>query len=82
MVALIRDGRALANDCRLTDVVISAVPVRRNRRSASLVIGRFDVWHHGAHAVYFDENGGIRVEHVGDARGIRPWIARWCRNRD
>lgn len=82
VVALIRDGRALADDCRLADVVISAVPVRRDCPSASLVIDRFDVWRHGAHAVFFEENGGILVEHVAGARGDRPWTARRGRDRD
>ena len=80
VVALVRDGRALADDCRMADIVISAVPVRRDCSSATVVVDRFDVWRHGAHAIYFEENGAIRVENVADARGARPWTA--CRGRD
>jgi competence protein ComEC len=73
VVALVRDGRALAEDCRLASIVISAVPVGRACPSASLVIDRFDLWRNGAHALYFDGDGGYRVKTVAAIRGERPW---------
>ena len=75
-VALVQDGRALAEDCRLADIVVSAVPVRRDCPSATLVVDRFDLWREGAHALYFREDGGVRVESVAEMRGARPWTAR------
>ena len=76
LVALVSDGRALADDCRKAQIVISAVPVRRACPSASLVIDRFDLWRNGAHALYFEDGGGVRVTHVAGIRGTRPWAPR------
>ena len=73
MVALVNDGRALADDCREAAIVFSTIPVRNACPSASLVIDRFDLWRNGAHALYFDDGGGVRVESVGAIRGSRPW---------
>ena len=73
MVALVNDGRALADDCREAAIVFSTIPVRNACPSASLVIDRFDLWRKGAHALYFDDGGGVRVESVGAIRGLRPW---------
>ena len=75
-VALVRDGRALAEDCRVADIVVSTVPVRRDCPSAVVVVDRFDLWREGAHALYFQEDGGVRVESVAEMRGARPWTAR------
>lgn len=73
LVALVTDGRALADDCRVATIVISAIPIRRSCPSASLVIDRFDLWRNGTHALYFDDDGGVRVTSVGASRGVRPW---------
>ena len=72
-VAFAFDARALADDCRLADLVVSTEPVARACRRRTQVIGRFDVWRHGAHAVWLDDAGGFRIESVADRRGIRPW---------
>ena len=72
-MALVNHGRALADDCREVAIVVSTIPVRRDCPSASLVIDRFDLWRDGAHAFYFDDDGGVRVESVGAIRGSRPW---------
>ncbi len=74
VVALVRDARALAEDCRRVTVVVSAVPVRRCP-SAVTLIDRFDLWRRGAHALWL-EPGGVRVENVNEIRGRRPWVAR------
>ena len=73
VVALVQDGRTLAEDCRRASIVISAVPVRQACPSASLVIDRFDLWRNGAHALYFEDDGGYRVISVASIRGSRPW---------
>ncbi|MCH7929161.1 MAG: ComEC/Rec2 family competence protein [Proteobacteria bacterium] len=75
VVALVRDGRALAEDCRVADIVVSMVPVRRRCPSAEVTIDRFDLWRNGAHALYLDA-GRVRVESVGDDRGARLWAVR------
>ncbi|MCH7941731.1 MAG: ComEC family competence protein [Proteobacteria bacterium] len=76
VIALVREARALTEDCRIASIVISAVPVRGACPSASLVIDRFDLWRNGAHALYFDDDGGFSVISVGATRGSRPWAPK------
>lgn len=71
-VAIIRDPQALAEDCRSADIVVALVPIRQRCPSARLVVDRFDLWRHGAHALYL-EDGVLRLDSVGADRGIRPW---------
>jgi competence protein ComEC len=75
VVALVRDGRALAEDCRIADIVISAVPVRRACRSGAMVIDRFDIWRNGAYALTIAD-GEVRAVSTRGARGERPWVRR------
>jgi competence protein ComEC len=70
-VALIRDGAALGEDCRGVDLVVSPVAAHRVCRGP-VVIDRIDAWKRGSHAVWLDEDG-IRIETVGEWRGLRPW---------
>ena len=72
-VALIRDGAALTEDCRDVDLVVSPIAAHRACRGP-LVIDRIDTWRRGGHAIWLDPDG-IRVETVGDWRGVRPWAA-------
>jgi competence protein ComEC len=69
------DGRALEEDCRKADIVISAVPVRRSCRARAMVIDRFDVWRNGAYALTFAQ-GEVRAVSTRAARGDRPWVRR------
>ena len=71
-VALVRDGRALAEDCRIASVVVSLVPVRAPC-PAGRVIDRFDLWRAGGHALWLDPDG-VRVETVRARQGKRPWV--------
>jgi competence protein ComEC len=80
-VALIRDGTALGEDCRHVDLVVSPIVAHRACRGP-LVIDRIDTWLKGGHAIWLDEDR-LRVETVGDWRGVRPWApppARSLRN--
>ena len=75
VVALPRDARALAEDCRSADLMLAAVPVRGRCPSARRVIDRFDLWRAGAHAVWLGGRG-ITVESVRAGRGDRPWVLK------
>jgi competence protein ComEC len=76
VVALVQDGRALAEDCAAATVVISREPIRgRTCVGTPLVIDRFDLWREGGHAVWLSP-AGVRVQSVADWRGQRPWVAR------
>ncbi len=73
MVALARDGRALADDCAAASVVVSREPVRGRCKGPGLVIDRFDLWRNGGHALWLSPEG-VRVETVRGRRGERPWV--------
>lgn len=77
-VAYVADGRALADECRYADIVVSAIPVRQECPSAKVVLDRFDVWRHGAAAVFLSPSQ-IRVETVAQDRGHRLWTGP-CRS--
>lgn len=72
-VALVTDPRAAAEDCALAQAVVATVPLREACEGPLVVIDRFDVWRHGAHAVWLDEGRVWRSR--GDVR-LRPWT-RW-----
>ncbi len=71
VIALVRDPRALAEDCVAADIVFAAVPVPRSC-GAETIIDRFDVWRHGAHAISLTPDGPA-VDRVADGTGLRPW---------
>jgi competence protein ComEC len=73
-IALLRDPLAMAEDCRRADLVIAPVPVPRGC-ATRLVIDRFDVWRHGAHALYVDGDW-VHIETVADHVGDRPWAVQ------
>ncbi|UCH74536.1 MAG: ComEC/Rec2 family competence protein [Rhodospirillales bacterium] len=71
-VALLRDGRALDEDCRRADILISAVPVRGRCPYPRWLIDRFDIWRGGGTALWVDETG-VQIRTVAEAQGARPW---------
>ena len=73
IAALIRDSRALADDCGVATVVVSTVPIRKPCRSARTVIDRFDLWRSGGHALWLHPNDRVEVKSVVSERGERPW---------
>jgi len=80
VVALVTDSRALPEDCRRADIVISAVPVRGSCAGARLVVDRFDLWREGAHAIWLEDEN-IRVETVSGVNGTRLWSPAKQRRR-
>jgi len=71
LLALVRDPRALREDCAVADAVVATVAVPRFCR-APLVIDRFDLWREGAHALYLTPPR-ITIDTVADRVGDRPW---------
>ena len=74
-VTFVRDRAALDEDCARADLVVALFPVNGAdyRACAATLIDRRSVWRRGAHAVWFEKNGNIRIRTVSDARGQRPW---------
>lgn len=81
-VGLIVQPDAVGEDCAVSDVIISTVPVRRACRGPRLVIDRFDLWRNGAHAVWLGADGRARSRSVRAQRGDRPWVIDRLRDRD
>jgi competence protein ComEC len=75
-VAVVREPLALAEDCRIADVVVSLEPVRVPCPAAMAVIDRFDLWRNGAHAIWVGRDGSIDIRSVQELRGDRPWVVR------
>lgn len=69
-VAVSNHTAAQVEDCAWADVLIAVEPLRAKPCHADVVIGYFDLWRHGAHAVWADG----RVETVESVRGSRPWV--------
>lgn len=71
----LKDGADAAAACRGPDIVVAEFPLRRNCGNARLRIDRFDVWRHGAYAVFL-RDGGVEVVTADELRGQRPWVVR------
>ena len=78
VVAHARTADALAEDCQLADIVIASVPIRRPCSGPQVVIGRFDLWRLGAHAIWLGSDGAV-VRSVENERGARRWSFRPAR---
>ncbi len=71
-IALARDAGALATDCRMADLLLTAISrFRCNARAR--VIGGSALRRSQGLAVFVEE-GRIRIETVRDRRGRRPWV--------
>ncbi len=74
VVAFIRDGAALAEDCHAADLVVSPIAAHRACHGVP-IIDRIDTYRKGGHAVWLNADG-ISVETVRDWQGERPWSPR------
>ncbi len=61
-----------AADCA-TALIVAAEPVRLRCPAGAAIIDRFSVWRRGAHAVWLDGPGRVRIETASEATGARPW---------
>jgi len=69
-------GAALAQDCKLADVVITPLALNAPCPRPRVVITRADLDAHGAHAIYIQKGGPqprLRVRTAASNRGERPW---------
>lgn len=75
LVALVKDPRALAEDCLRADVLIVLSPVAIGPcPSPRQIIDRADLDAGGGHAVYLRPDGGVELKTVRGERGDRPWV--------
>lgn len=71
-LAFVRNARALAYDCEKAEILVSQEPVRGPCERPGLVIGRFDLWRKGAHAIWLSADGRS-VARVETTATVRPW---------
>lgn len=71
-LAYIRDSRALTDDCRVADIIVSRQPVR-HCPSAAMIVDYFDLWRAGAHTLHIRSDGTIMRRTAVAERGDRPW---------
>jgi competence protein ComEC len=72
-VAYIHEQAEADWTCPPVDIVIADFPLRHACRDVPTRIDRFDVWRHGAHAIYF-QDGKIRISTTKAEQGDRPWV--------
>ncbi len=77
-IALPGSERALAEDCRMADIIITSLRTPAGCGGSAVVIDRAKLLAEGGHAIWFEENGEIVIRSVEELRGNRPWT--WGRN--
>ncbi len=77
-IAVSRAPIGLAQDCNRADVVIAVYPVSGPdwRACRAVLVDRGSSWRRGAHALWLNKNGAVRVRTTSAARGRRPWTGR------
>jgi competence protein ComEC len=75
-IAIVSREEALVGNCGDVDMIVAMVPVRRRCPAVRQVIDRFDMWRNGAHAIWVDGTGILRVESTRLERGDRPWVPK------
>ncbi|MBL4906296.1 MAG: ComEC/Rec2 family competence protein [Sneathiella sp.] len=74
IIAFAENWMASGMDCERAHVLLSSEPVNHPCPFPTYIIDRFDLWRSGTHALYFEEEGNIRIDTVNSLRGTRPWV--------
>jgi competence protein ComEC len=72
-IAYFREAEGAAPSCDGIDILIADYPLRGACRSVAVRIDRFDVWRHGAHALWIGDDEIDITTARGDS-GARPWV--------
>lgn len=71
VISIANTEAAVFEDCGQSDVLVARVPTWQICKQDQS-IDRFDVWRHGAHAIWLNA-GEVKVERVSDKTGRRIW---------
>ncbi|MFC2953200.1 ComEC/Rec2 family competence protein [Marinicaulis aureus] len=73
--AFVSDPASLSEDCHRADLVVAFFPASSAdwRACKAVLIDRRSAWNRGAHAVWVEEDGLLKVQSANDLRGNRPW---------
>jgi len=74
-IALVRETRALDEECRSSDLVLSLVRAPRACRGRTRLIDLADLHRNGTTALWFDDP--LRIDSANARRGDRPWVPRF-----
>ena len=72
-VVYLSGGESRPVDCSGADILVADFPLRGACRNVALHIDRFDLWRHGAHAVYLSAAEPAVLTARGE-QGHRPWV--------
>ena len=72
-IAYFREAEGAVPSCDGIDILIADYPLRGACRTVAIRIDRFDVWRHGAHALWIDD-GEIDIATARGDCGARPWV--------
>ncbi len=72
-IAYFREAEGAAPSCGGIDILIADYPLRGACRSVAVRIDRFDVWRHGAHALWIGDDK-IDITTARGESGARPWV--------
>ena len=75
ITSFVTDRASLAEDCRRARIVVALFPASEAdwRRCDAFLIDRRSAWRRGAHAIWIERDGSLRVKTVSEVRGKRPW---------
>ncbi len=73
IVSVARHPSAIADDCARADILVLNVPKPKRCATPAAIVDVFDVYDLGAHALYIEDGGKVRVDTVAAHRGDRPW---------
>ena len=71
-IAFLRETANPIKPCPAVDILVAQYPLRRGCKGKRLTIDRFDVWRHGAYAIYVSDE--LQVETARAKQGARPWV--------
>ena len=72
-LSVARHPSAIADDCARADILVLNVPRPKSCATPAAIVDVFDVYDQGAHAIYIEDEGRVRIDTVAAHRGIRPW---------
>jgi len=79
-LSVARHPSALAQDCKLADIVVTPLELRSTCPAPAVVVTHAQLRAHGAHAIYIEGDGSqrrFRVVTAAERRGERPWARAW-----
>jgi competence protein ComEC len=82
VIALVKNEKALPEDCKNSDVLLSLVPIEIKCDDPQIVIDKWDIYHGGAYAIYLQAKSQkskksskehIKIVTTHEFIGRRPW---------